>query len=199
MLISIGKVAELFGVNPQTVRNWCSQGILKAIRTFGGHRRFDEEEVRKLRGMEICEEKKTVIYARVSSNDQKDDLERQAKELEKYCKDNEENKVEIIKDIGSGINYKKRGIKKLIKEIVVGKIGKIIISYQDRLLRFGSEILFQLCELMGVEVLILKEEKQKNYEEKLVEDVLAILIVYSSKIYGHRSHKNRQCRKKALI
>ena len=140
-----------------------------------------------------------MIYARVSSNDQKDDLERQTKELEQYCTDNDINDVEIIKDIGSGINYKKRGIKKLIKEIVCGKIGKIIINYKDRLVRFGNEILFQLCKLMGVEILILNEKEEKNYEKKLVEDVLAILIVYSSKIYGHRAHKNKQCDKKACI
>lgn len=196
MLISIGQVAELFGVSRQTVRNWCSKDILKAVKTPGGHRRFDEDEVNKLRGIEESEDKKTVIYARVSSNDQKDDLARQTAKLKEYCVDNNMQDFEIIKDIGSGINYKKRGIKKLIKEIVCGKIKKIIINYADRLLRFGNDILFQLCNLMGVEVLILNDEEEKNYEKKLVEDVLAILIVYSSKIYGHRAHKKKQCKEK---
>jgi predicted site-specific integrase-resolvase len=191
--MSIGKVAEEYGVSTQTIRNWEKEGMFsEVIRTRGGHRRFAEEE--------ISEERKTVVYARVSSNDQKKDLERQIEGLENYCKGNDINEIEIIKDIGSGINYNKRGIKKLIRMIVEGKIARIVISFKDRLLRFGLEMLEQLCELKDVEIVVVngKSENEKKENEQFVEDVLAILIVYSSKIYGKRSHAKRK-NKKAKI
>ncbi len=131
--VSIGKVAKEYGVSTQTIRNWEKDGMFsEVIRTRGGHRRFAEEE--------ISEERKTIIYARVSSNDQKQDLERQVEELEHYCKEQKLKEVEVIKDIGSGINYNKRGLKKLIRKIVAGKISRIVITFRDRLLRFGREI-----------------------------------------------------------
>jgi predicted site-specific integrase-resolvase len=191
--MSIGKVAEEYGVSTQTIRNWEKEGMFsEVIRTRGGHRRFAKEE--------ISEERKTVVYARVSSNDQKKDLERQIEGLENYCKGNNIKEIEIIKDIGSGINYNKRGIKKLIRMIVEGKIARIVISFKDRLLRFGLEMLEQLCELKDVEIVVVngKSENEKKENEQFVEDVLAILIVYSSKIYGKRSHAKRK-NKKAKI
>lgn len=188
--MSIGKVAEEYGVSTQTIRNWEKEGMFSEVmRTRGGHRRFAEEE--------ISEERKTIIYARVSSNDQKQDLERQVEELEHYCKEQKLKEVEVIKDIGSGINYNKRGLKKLIRKIVAGKISRIVISFRDRLLRFGREILEQLCELKDVEIVVVndKNEREKSENEQLVKDVLAILVVYSSRIYGKRSHKKRKNKK----
>ena len=193
VLIAIGKVAKLFGVTTQTIRNWSKQGILKEYRTIGGHRRYDLDEVNSLRG-ENKEKKKTVVYTRVSSYDQKEDLERQTQEVEEYCKQEEIEQVEVIKDIGSGLNYNKRGLKKLIHEVIVGNVARIVVSFQDRLLRFGSEILFQICELMNVEVVILNEKQKMSFQEKLVEDVLAIMTVFCSKIYGQRSHEKRKKR-----
>lgn len=189
ILVSIGVVAKMFGVTTQTIRNWTEQGNLKEHRTIGGHRRYDLKEVKKITGEEQ-EEKKTVIYSRVSSYDQKKDLEKQTKDLEKYCEDKNFEASEVIKDIGSGINYKKKGLKKLIKEIIMGKIKRIVVTYEDRLLRFGIELLSQICEIMGVEIVVANEQKNKNSQEKFVEDVLTILTVYCSKIYGSRSHKN---------
>jgi len=188
--VSIGKVAEEYDVSTQTIRNWEKEGMFSEVmRTRGGHRRFAEEE--------ISEERKTIIYARVSSNDQKQDLERQVEELEDYCKEQKLKEVEVIKDIGSGINYNKRGLKKLIRKIVAGKISRIVISFKDRLVRFGLEILEQLCELKDVEIVVVndKNEQEKSENEQLVKDVLAILVVYSSRIYGKRSHKKRKNKK----
>lgn len=189
ILVSIGIVAKMFGVTTQTIRNWTKQGVLKEYRTIGSHRRYDLKEVKKLTG-EIEEEKKTIIYSRVSSYDQKNDLERQTKELEKYCENKEFEAPEVIEDIGSGINYKKKGLKKLIKDVIMGKVKRIVVSFEDRLLRFGIELLSQICEIMGVEIIITNEQKNKSSQERFVEDVLTILTVYCSKIYGSRSHKN---------
>lgn len=183
--LRIGELAEEYGVSTQTIRNWERAGMFsKVVRTKGGHRRF----MREAEG----ETRKTVIYARVSSNEQKNDLKRQTEELKEYCERQQLKEVEVLEDIGSGINYKKRGLKKLIKEIVEGKVGKVIIGFKDRLLRFGTEILEQLCALKDVEIVTLFERQEKSFEYRLSEDVLSILTVYSSRIYGMRSHRKRK-------
>ena len=97
-------------------------------------------------------------------------------------------KVEVIEDIGSGINYEKKGLKNLIRKIVMGEVKRIVVNYKDRLLRFGNEILLQICKLKNIEVIVLQHRPDKGFEAQLTEDVLAILTVYSSKIYGRRSH-----------
>jgi len=112
------------------------ENIFEVRRTRGGHRRYLLEE---------NETKKTVIYSRVSSQDQKADPKRQTEELEEYCKENEIEKVEIIEEIGFGMNYRKRGLRKLIKLIEGGEIERIVISFKNRLMRFGNEIIYQFC------------------------------------------------------
>ena len=160
---------------------------------MGGHRRYEKEEIEKARGIEQ-EEKKTVIYSRVSSHEQKNDLKRQTQELEAYCAKEDIEKVETIEDIGSGLNYKKKGLKKLINKVINGEIKRVVISYKDRLVRFGWEILTQVFNLCNVEFVVLHEQGSKGYEQELVEDVLAILTVFTSKIYGKRSHARRKAR-----
>ena len=139
---------------------------------------------------EKSEEKRISIgYARVSSHDQKEDLERQAKVLEKRCQ--EENDYEIIKDLGSGLNFKKKGLKKLIHLIINSRLDKIFITHKDRLLRFGSELIISIAKQFGTEVVILNQ-KVKTFEEELSGDVLEIITVFSAKMYGKRSHKNKE-------
>lgn len=192
-LLSIGEVSRIFGVSTQTIRNWCDQGELKSERTLGGHRRFQQSHIFEKKGIsEPKQEKKTLVYARVSSHEQKDDLKRQKEELEVYCKQKNWSNIEFISDIGSGVNYEKRGLKKLIKEILLGQVERVVINFRDRLVRFGGELLREICRWQNVEIEVARESKEKSFEEKLVEDVLAILIVYSSKIYGRRSHEKRR-------
>ena len=184
---SIGKIAKHFGVTTQTIRNWTKSGKLdKPKRTLGGHRRYNLE---KITGQK---ERKTIAYSRVSSADQKADLKRQAKEVKKYCEEKKYETIEEISDIGSGINYKKRGIKKVIKEILQDKVQRIVIAYEDRLLRFGMEIIRQICKLSDIVIEVIYPRESKNFEEELTLDVLTILTVYCSKIYGRRSHEKRR-------
>lgn len=191
ILVSIGVVAELFGVTTQTIRNWSDEGMLEFERTHGGHRRYILEDIERIKGIENSDEKSTVVYSRVSSYDQREDMKRQTEELQQYCKEKNEERVEVIEDIGSGINYRKRGLKKLIGKIIKGKVKKIIVTYKDRLLRFGSELLYQICHLKHIEIVTLHQQEARKFEHELVEDVLAILTVYSAKIYGKRSHIKR--------
>jgi len=119
---------------------------------IGNHRRYSQIEVEKLLGKEV-EEKKTIIYSRVSSHEQKNDLKRQTKELKDYCKKKKLENIETIEDVGSGINYKKRGLKKLINWIIGDKVGKIVVSFQDRLLHFGNKLIEQICKLKNIELI----------------------------------------------
>jgi putative resolvase len=196
--ISIGEVAKILGVTPKTIRVWEQQGKIRCERTPNGHRRYDRDEVvrlsvfaGKVRWEDEEKSKRTVVYARVSSHDQKEDLGRQVELLETFCAANGWTYT-IIQDLGSGLNYEKRGLKSLIKEICKGNVDRLVLTHKDRLLRFGSEIIFSLCEFYNTEVVILnKGDIQPTFEEELVADVLEIITVFSARLYGARSHKNK--------
>ncbi|BBM88043.1 IS607 family transposase [Candidatus Uabimicrobium amorphum] len=195
MKISIKKAAKELGVSAKTLRRWEEKGKISSERTKGGHRRYDIRELRKAKmlGVQSVEEV-TLAYARVSSHDQKQDLVRQAKLLESYCS-SQGWKYEVLKDMGSGLNYRKRGLKTLIKKICQGEINRLVLTHKDRLLRFGSEIVFSLCEQFAVEVVIINSSEEVTFEEELVTDVLEIITVFSARLYGARSHKNRKVMK----
>ena len=132
-----------------------------------------------------------MAYARVSSNDQKEDLKRQIIVLESYCAKNGWS-FEVIQDLGSGLNYRKRGLIKLIKLICTNQVERLVITHKDRLLRFGAELLFTLCEIFGTEVIIINRTEDSTFEEDLAQDVLEIITVFSARLYGSRSHKNQK-------
>lgn len=193
MLLSIGKASKMLGLTEQTLRVWEKEGKLKSIRTNGGHRRYEESEIKRCMGMQGLisqDDKKTIIYARVSTSNRKDDLERQKQVLEMYCVAKGW-KYDIIEDIGSGLNYKKQGLLKLIELIETNQVKRIVLNYKDRLLRYGSEIIFEMCKYHDVDIEIINESDDKTYNEELVDDVLAIITVFSAKLYGSRSHKNK--------
>lgn len=186
--VSIGEAAQIKGVSIETLRNWEEKAILVPERTEGGHRRY---KLRDLVGVDAQSEKVTVAYARVSSQDQKSDLERQSLVLSAYCESNRW-KYQLIQDLGSGLNYKKKGLRKLIGLILDEEVDRLVITNKDRLLRFGSELIFSLCEHFGIEVLILNRKSDSSYEEDLAKDVLEIITVFSARLYGSRSHKNQK-------
>lgn len=133
----------------------------------------------------------TIAYARVSSSDQKEDLERQHAVLEAFCNKNGW-QTEIIRDFGSGMNYNKTGLLRLLELIVHGEMSRLVITHKDRLLRFGAEIIFRICELKGIEVVIINKGEQPSFEEELTRDVMEIMTVFCAKLYGHRSHKSKK-------
>lgn len=132
-----------------------------------------------------------MAYARVSSDDQKDDLERQKQVLEFYCAQ-QGWMFEVIADLGSGMNYHKKGLKRLLDDVVDGRIGRLVITHKDRLLRFGAELVFAICEAKNVEVVILNQGEDTTFEEDLAKDVLEIITVFSARLYGARSRKNQK-------
>ena len=186
-MLSIKEASELLGVTTTTLRNWEKDGKITAVRTEGGHRRYQVQDL--IGGKK--EKMLTVAYARVSSHDQKDDLKRQELVLEAYCS-KQGYDFEIISDLGSGMNYKKKGLVKLIKLLCSNQIDRLVITHKDRLLRFGSELIFALCEIFGCEVIIINKSSESTFEEDLAQDVLEIITVFSARLYGSRSHKNKQ-------
>jgi len=190
MKISIGKASKLLGVSIHTLRRWEKERKIKSTRTANGHRRYDEGELSGFRKRNISDDKITLGYARVSSHDQKKDLDRQIELLETYCSANGW-KHEILKDLGSGLNYQKKGLKQLIKKICSKSIQRLVLTHRDRLLRFGSELIFSLCEHYGIEIVIINSENT-SFEDDLVQDVLEIITVFSARLYGSRSRKNKK-------
>jgi predicted site-specific integrase-resolvase len=174
----------------QTVRRWEREGRFPPPeRTAGGRRRYDLAKL-KPELFHAPDERRTVAYARVSSHDQKDDLERQKQVLELYCA-RQGWTFEVIADLGSGMSYRKKGLKRLLNGILVGEVGRLV-THKDRLLRFGAELVFAICEAKQVEVVILNQGEDTSFEEDLAKDVLEIITVFSARLYGSRSRKNQK-------
>ena len=193
MKVSIGQAAKELGVSIPTLRRWEAEGKIQAERTPKGHRRYDLAQLHGLKPYETSKTNRpTVCYARVSSHDQKENLVRQVALLETFCAANGWT-YEIVQDLGSGLNYNKRGLQQLIKRICSGTVGRLVLTNKDRLLRFGSELIFSLCEAYNTEVVIINQGEQPlSLEEELAKDVLEIITVFSARLYGSRSHKNRK-------
>ena len=192
-LVPIQEAAEALGVSAQTLRRWEREGkLLPDERTAGGRRRYDLARLQpEMFRSEAQARRRTVAYARVTSHDQKDDLERQKQVLELYCAQQGWT-FEVIADLGSGMNYHKKGLKRLLDAVIDGQIGRLVITHKDRLLRFGAELVFAICEAKNVEVVILILGEDSTFEEDLAKDVLEIITVFSARLYGSRSRKNQK-------
>jgi predicted site-specific integrase-resolvase len=157
------------------------------LKTIGGHRRYAEHDVNAL----LTKSKRiNICYARVSSHDQKSDLETQVKFLEKHCADRAISS-QTIQDLGSGLNFKKKGLNRLISLILNQQVDTVYVSNKDRLLRFGSELLVNIAGHFGTTIHFINDHAH-TFEQALARDVLEIITVFSAKLYGARSHKKQQ-------
>ena len=187
-LVKIGAAAKLLGTTPQQMRRWESSGeLLPARKTRGGTRYYATADLLGFAN----ESAPTVCYARVSSHDQKADLERQHAALEAYCAAKGWQTL-VIRDLGSGMNYRKKGLQDLIERILRRQMRRLVLTHKDRLLRFGAELVFTLCELQGIEIVIIHQGEQPSFEEELAQDVLEIITVFSARLYGARAKKHKQ-------
>ena len=189
---SAKKVTQILGVTAQTLRNWDKEGKLKPTYVkSNGYRYYSEEAI-----LSYTQERKTkknlnvIGYARVSSKKQSDDLERQVNNLEEYLSSKYDS-FEIVTDIGSGINYNKPGLLKLIEKINKKEVDLIVVLYKDRLLRFGFELVEYFASLNNVKMLVL-DKVDKNQDQELVEDLVQIITVFSCKIQGKRKSKTKK-------
>ena len=187
--LKIGEAAKLLGVSIQTLRRWEETGYLIPARRSKGNTRYYNLD--QLIGAKKVESDLTVAYARVSSHDQKEDLKRQAEVLAAYCTKQGWN-FQVIQDLGSGMNYQKKGLRTLIDLILERKISRLVLTHKDRLLRFGAELIFALCEAKQIEVILINKGDEVSFEEELAQDVLEIITVFSARLYGSRSKKNKK-------
>jgi len=190
-LYRIGEAAKFLGVSTSTLRRWDREGKLKPIR-LGRDRLYPESLLLKLMGQ--GKPNAVAIYARVSSRDQKKDLETQLDFLRKAVAGKYETVYEI-KDIASGIKGNRKGLLKLIELAKTKKIRAVVITYPDRLTRFCFEAFKEFFKGFGVEVIVLNGESQKEPEKELIEDLIAILTSFAGKLYGLRSHKLKKLAK----
>ncbi len=194
---SIREFSKILGVSAQTLRNWDSNGKLKPHHTSSnGYRYYSHEQLNQVMNIKPNLDRKIIGYCRVSSNKQKDDLERQVESMRMYLI-SKGKPFEIITDIGSGINYKKKGLRELIKLITQNKADKVVVIYKDRLLRFGFELIEYIASLYNCEIEIVDNTK-KSEQQELVEDLVQIITVFSCKLQGKRANKTRKLVKELI-
>jgi putative resolvase len=194
---SIGEFAKAIGKTTKTLRNWDKAGTLKPTRVeTTGYRYYSQEQLNHFLGIKGIKDKKIIGYCRVSSNKQKDDLERQIENVKTYMIARGYS-FHVITDIGSGINYNKKGLNQLIDMITSSEVEKIVILYKDRLLRFGFEIIENLCNKYGTTIEII-DNTEKTEEQELVEDLIQIVTVFSYGLQGKRANKAKRMIKELL-
>ena len=194
MTISIGDAAKQLGVSVITLRRWADSGKIRSERSPSGQRRFFLADIKRItpRDLQKLEDRVTINYARVSSHDQKTDLVRQVQVLETFSATNGW-QFETIQDLGSGLNYNKKGLQKLLHRIMQGDVGRLVLTHKDRLLRFGAELVFAMCEEFETEVVIInKTSEEVTFEQELVQDIIELITVFSARLYGSRSKKNKK-------
>jgi putative resolvase len=197
---SIGEFAKLIGKTEQTLRNWDKNNTLKPNHvTKSGYRYYSQEQINHFFGFKNIKKQQTrriIGYCRVSSNKQKDDLERQIENVKTYMFARGY-QFDIISDIGSGINYNKKGLNQLIELISSSQVEKIVILYKDRLLRFGFELIENLCSQFNTTIETI-DNTEKTEEQELVEDLIQIVTVFSCRLQGKRANKAKKMIKELL-
>ena len=188
---SIREFSKIIGVSAQTLRNWDNNGKLHPHHTTAsGYRYYSDEQLRQITNVEPKNNRITIGYCRVSSRKQKDDLERQIDNVKTYLIAKGQ-PFEIISDIGSGINYQKKGLQELIKRISGNQVERVVILYKDRLLRFGFELVEYFASLYHCEIEII-DHTEKTEQQELVEDLVQIITVFSCKLQGKRANKAKK-------
>jgi excisionase family DNA binding protein len=183
--------AKLLGVSRVTVVKWIKSGRIVAYSVHGKWRIPYSEVERVLRGVQRV--RRVAIYARVSSNTQRDDLERQVEALKLWVYKNLPNaEYVVVTDIASGLNEDRRGLRKLIEMAKRKEVQAVVIAYRDRLTRFGFEYLKTLFNTLGIDVYVAFQEESKDYVQELVEDFIEIVTSFASRIYGKRSKKYKE-------
>ena len=188
-LYTIKEAKKLLGVTTWTIQQWDRQGKIRCVRTVGGRRRIPESEIKRILGLK--EERIIVGYARVSSSTQRDDLERQRQLISSYAKEKGYGEVQILTDIGSGLNEGRKNFMKLLDMVSERKISRLVIAYEDRLTRFGFKTLRKLFSAFGTEIEVINHVAQSPQEE-LVEDLITIVSHLAGKLYGLRSHRYKE-------
>lgn len=187
---SISQFSERINKSISTLRRWDSTGELVANRHKSGHRYYTDEHLRKLLNLVEEEERKVVVYCRVSSSNQKDDLSSQVEAMSTFCLNSGIAIGDLVKEVGGGMNFKRKKFLQLMNDIQYGKVSKLLIAHKDRLCRFGFDYFEHLCKVCNTELVVVNQEKLSP-EKEMVEDLLSIVHTFSCRLYGLRSYKKK--------
>lgn len=199
-LLTLDDTKNLLGVSKSTLQRWDREGRLVAQRTEGGHRRYRQSEIEKLIGgfsAESPDSKDVVVatYARCSTQDQKQhgDIDRQSARLSTYCAKKKYRVEYIIKDVGSGLNDRRKGFVQLCNLVVSGKINRVVLEHKDRLTRFQFNLIEFFFRTYGVTIEV-ADKKEHTEQEEFVNDMMMLIASFSGKLYSMRARENRRNR-----
>ncbi|MEM0366389.1 MAG: IS607 family transposase [Acidilobaceae archaeon] len=184
------EACRMLGISYSTLHRWIVAGYIKAIRTVGGKYRVPESEVRRIlesRAREV----RAVVYARVSSSSQSEDLERQVNYLLEYCASKGYRVVDVLTDIASGLTTDRKGLRKMLELVTSKQVEVVVVTYRDRLTRFGFEYLEYFFNQYGARIEVVFGEEPMDHRRELVEDLIEIITSIADKLYGMRSHRKK--------
>ena len=189
--VKFKEARNLAKVSSQTLRNWDNEGKIRTIRTPSNYRLFHKDDLVSLNnlnnGPAAPEQRIGIVYARVSTKKQEDDLERQVQQLS-----GRRPKYKIYKDIGSGLNWKRKGFREILEQVMQRKVSEVVVLHRDRLARFCFEFIEWIITSHGCKLTVLNKNQATSPQAELTEDILSILHVYSCKEMGRRAFKKFQ-------
>ena len=188
--INSSETARILGITTQTVRLWDKQGKINSVRNPSNRRLYDKQAIFDLAGWNLpSPEKEKIIYARVSSKKQMDDLERQKNFLHSEFPTHT-----MVSDVGSGLNWRRKGLQTILERALSGKLEEVVVSHRDRLCRFAFELLESVFKSCGVRLVVLDHggDSPESTEQELANDILSIIQVYSCRAMGRRRYKRRE-------
>lgn len=186
--VSTAIATKLLQVTSQTLRRWNKEGKINSIRTPSDIRMYSLEDIHNILGWDKPSlSKPKIAYCRVSSKKQMDDLTRQ----ENFFRSNFPNH-ELVSDIASGINWKRKGLQTILERAMSGKLSEVVVAHRDRLCRFAFELIEWILKANSVKLVVLDQEDEKNTEKELADDILSIVHVYSCRSMGRRRYKNKE-------
>ncbi len=191
IFISVKEASNLTGIGHETLRKMADKQQIKNYKTLSGQRRFHKPSLQEMCNITLQnkETRRNYLYSRVSSKKQMDDLSRQSNFIRSSSP--EYNSFILIEDIGSGINFKRKGLQTILDSCLQGIIGKVIIAHKDRLCRFGFELIEYIIKKSGGEIIVLDNQTNKSSEQELTEDVLSIIHIFNCRQMGKRKYKNK--------
>lgn len=179
------KAKSILGCCTRSLQDWDKKGLIEVRRTAGGRRRYNVQKYIEDNNLqELIKEPEVrvnVIYCRVSSHDRKDDLERQIAFLQEQYPEHE-----LIQDIGSGINFKRKGLQRIIQYAIENKLNEVVITYKDRLCRIGYDMIEFIIKKYSNGTITILHALEESRHEEITKDLIEIITVYSSKIHGTR-------------
>lgn len=179
MYITSKNACEHFGIHANTLRKWADDGKISHIRSPSGQRLYDVSSVGKK-----IDTRTKICYARVSSASQKEDLERQVLFLKQKYPD-----YEVVTDVGSGLNFKRKGFRRVLESVLSNSVSEIVVAHRDRLCRFGFELVQWICDKSYTKLVVL-EQTSLSPTEELTKDLLSIIHVFSCRLYGLRKYSS---------